>query len=450
MKTFLSDILRGPQDSSREFISGAVTFGELYALAGSLYGRFSKIENKSIPVCLAAEERDLVAAAILAAMASGVILVLPHSLSKGALLQMREVTGFTTAVTDAKLDFPEDTCILSSVLREGGAKLPEICVNPDVELLQLFTGGSTGTPTIWSKTIANLFGEARFMAEEYRVDREDVIVATVTPFHIYGLLFSVLLPLVATAAVAAETPSFPAEIAGAVSHHAATVLVSVPAHYRVIADRQLHSTLRLAFSSAGMLDEGDNEQFCRGNGVGVVEVYGSTETGGLATRNRAEGQAAFYPLSPVSWKILRRRLLVNSPFLSPDLPRDEDGFFLSGDLVEQHGEESFFLLGRADSVTKVGGERVDLDEVRDVIQSQVAVKECVVVVHGEDTGRGNRIAAMVRGKNIDIAALRSVLAEVLEPAARPKRILAVKQIPVTANGKYDRQEIYRLLNGCSF
>ncbi len=449
MKRFLSDILKGPQDLFREFVCGAVTFGELYTLAGVLYYRFLEIEDKSIPVCLATEERDLVAAAILAAMASGVTLVLPHSLSRGALLQMHEVTGFSIAVTDGRHGFPEGTRILSSALREDETKLPEISVNPNAELLQLFTGGSTGTPKIWSKTSANLFGEALFMAGEYGIDRNDVIVATVTPYHIYGLLFSVLIPLVATAAVAPETPSFPAEIAGAVARHTATVLVSVPVHYRALADRQLSPTLRLAFSSAGMLEEGDNELFCRSNDMGIVEVYGSTETGGLATRNRGEGQTVFYPLSPVSWKIIRRRFWVSSPFLSPDLPRDEDGFFLSGDLVEQHGENSFSLQGRADSVTKVGGERVDLDEVREVIRNQAGVKECVVIVHGEDTSRGNRIDAVVRGENLDIGALRSVLAGILEPAARPKRILAVKQIPVTANGKYDRHKIFRLLNGFS-
>ncbi len=447
MKAFLSALLEGPHDASQEFISGGTDFAELYALAGALHACFVEVEEKDIPICLAAEKREVIAAALLAALASGVKLVLPHSFSQAALLQMQEVTGFNVAVTDVARDFPDTTELLFTGSISAGAGLPVPDLDPDAELLLLFTGGSTGTPRVWSKTAANIFGEARFMADQYGLGRGDCIVATVTPCHIYGLLFSVVIPLLAAVPVAAETPSFPAEIADCVKEHAATVLVTVPAHYRIIRERRLHSTLRLAFSSAGMLEQKDNELFCETNAVGIVEVYGSTETGGLAARNRADGESFFTPLPPVSWKIAERRLLVKSPFLSPDLPRDEEGFFLSGDLVEQQGEAAFSLHGRADSVTKVGGERVDLDEVRAAVYQQPGVKECVVLALEDGRGRGSRIAALVRGEALEPDLLRSALAETLEPSARPKRILVVNEIPVAANGKYDRAAVIALLGG---
>jgi len=272
-------------------------------------------------------------------------------------------------------------------------------------------------------------------------------VATVTPYHIYGLLFSVLIPLVASARVLGETPSFPAEIAEVAHHVSATIFASVPAHYRVLRGRRITPSLRLAFSSAGMLEKEDNEDFCQTNKIGVIEVYGSTETGGLATRNRSDGQDYFSPLSPVEWQIKGERLYVRSPYLSPDLPMDENNYFLSGDRVQSCGENKFSLHGRADSITKVGGERVDLDEIRDLLQGQPGVKECVVMALIDDSGRGNRIAALVCGHGIDLKQIKNKLASSLDPAALPKRIKKVDHIPVTANGKYDREEIQTFLSG---
>ena len=52
---------------------------------------------------------------------------------------------------------------------------------------------------------------------------------------------------------------------------------------------------------------------------------------------------------------------VRSPYISPDLTVDADGFFTAGDRVEAKEENRFALKGRADMVTKVGGKRVDLE-----------------------------------------------------------------------------------------
>ena len=79
-------------------------------------------------------------------------------------------------------------------------------------------------------------------------------------------------------------------------------MISVPAHYRALrAVGSLGASLRLAFSSAGALDPEDNAAFCRENASGVVEVYGSTETGGIGLRNRSRGEEGFTPYSTLSW-----------------------------------------------------------------------------------------------------------------------------------------------------
>jgi len=454
IELFLTKLLREPLNPEHDFISHGETRADVYARAAQLYASFTERagDNAGHPVCLAAEERSVVAAALLAALASGTVLLLPHSFSKQALLQMQETTGFTAAVVDVERELPQGTELLSCKLPCDMPHFPSdqrvlfqgSSINPDTELLRIFTGGSTGTPKIWSKTAGNIFGEALYMASRYQISDRDRIVSTVSPYHIYGLLFSVVIPLVTSAAVLAEAPFFPAEIVACVTEQEATLLVSVPAHYRVVKDRTVGTSLRLAFSSAGMLPKEDGLAFSAANTIGVVEVYGSTETGGLATRDRSTGQEFFSPLAPVGYQIRDQRLYVQSPFLSPDLALNEDGYFLSGDRVKKEGSAEFSLHGRADAITKVAGIRVDLDEVLDLLQSQPGVKECVVLPLDDTGGRSNRIVALVRGADADINQIKTTMSEVLETAALPKRIMVVSVIPVTPSGKYDREAICRL------
>jgi acyl-coenzyme A synthetase/AMP-(fatty) acid ligase len=417
-------------------------------MAGQLYAAFRECGingSESVPVCLAAEDRSVIAAAILAALASNTVLSLPHNLSATALSQMRENTGFDHAVVDGDRDLPDRVRSLFCSVDGGHCLLPASTPDPEATLLQLFTGGSTGSPKVWSKTAANIFAEARFMIEDYQITAADTILATVTPSHIYGLLFSVVIPLLSGCRVVANNPSFPAEILDCAEREVATLLVSVPPHYRVLKGRHFPKSLRLALSSAGMLSVEDNGGFCHCNDVGIVEIYGSTETGGIARRNRFRGETFFSPLLPLNCHIKNQRLLLQSPFLSPDLPRDADGFFLSGDRVQQEANGCFSLHGRADAVTKVAGVRVDLDEVREVLREQPGVEECVVISLEEQSGRGSRIAALVRGEGVDVKQIRQALGRRLDPAALPKRILLVAAIPVTATGKYDREGICALL-----
>ncbi len=433
------------QCCGHDFIPGKTGYQKLYAMAAYFRSCFLKAKDRSLPVCLAAEDRTVIAAAVLAAFSSGTTLALPHSFSSMALEEMQNMTGFCSAVVDCQRRLPTSVATFFPETEEKATEISFAQVSLRAELLSLFTGGSTGSPKIWSKTAANIFSEALFMVQEFGIVEEDTLAATISPCHIYGLLFSVIVPLMASASVLAETPLFPAEIAECVKKNNVTVFISVPAHYRVLNGRKTSEKLRIAFSSAGMLAEEDSLAFSKQNKVPVVEVYGSTETGGLASRNRFACEKYFTPLKPVRWQIRGQRLYVQSPFISPDVPVNKENLFLSGDKVRSCGETCFSLHGRADAVTKVGGERVDLDEVRDVLQQQPGVKECVVIGIADKTGRGNRIGALVRGEGIQLTRIRKELPSLLETAALPRILKETAAIPTTGSGKYDREAILRLL-----
>jgi acyl-coenzyme A synthetase/AMP-(fatty) acid ligase len=444
LKTALESILASPLYPKKEF-SSQETFEELYAMAAHLRDYFGGKPARDRIVCLCAENKPVVASALLAALAGGFSLAFPCALSRSALTDLYRLTAYRYAITDGPRPLPSG---VESVLPEKkGPSWISSChaaADPDREWVYLFTGGSTGTPRIWRKTVRNLMAEAFHLKTEYSVTPDDRILSTVSPYHIYGLLYSILLPLAASASVSGETPSFPAEIEAAVHRNGATILVSVPAHYRALNGYPFKpASLRLAFSSAGMLPAEDAEAFSDRTGIGIVEIYGSTETGGIASRNRAAGEIDFTPFKNVDFRIENEAVLVRSDFLSPSLRFREDGYFQTEDRAAHTMQNRFKLLGRSDGIVKVGGKRVDLEAVRQTIERHPGVRNVLVIALAVGGGRDKQIAAVVEGK-IDASELNLFLAGLLEPYARPRRIRVIEKIPAAPTGKYDRRSIEAL------
>jgi acyl-coenzyme A synthetase/AMP-(fatty) acid ligase len=201
----------------------------------------------------------------------------------------------------------------------------------------------------------------------------------------------------------------------------------------------------MAFSSAGPLDPEDALAFYRQTGVGPEEIYGSTETGGVACRSSATGRNLLEPFECLKWKISHDRLCVKSPFISPDIPVDEHGFFMTGDRAALIADGRFTILGRADGVMKVGGKRVDLNDVQDKIKKIPKIRDIFLFSMRGRKGRDADIAAVIE-TDLDEIEVRQILSRVLEQYAQPRRIRIVDKMPSTSTGKYDREAIIKLFD----
>jgi acyl-coenzyme A synthetase/AMP-(fatty) acid ligase len=344
----LERLLSGPAAPEKEFVPGGHTYADVYAMAAGLLAQFSSKEMSGKPVCICTEDRGIIAAALLASLAGGPVFILPYSLSPQVIRETREAMKFKHAIVDDSIVLPEG---VRSVRPERGTwsyRQGEGARNINDVFMQLYTGGSTGKPKVWPKTSVNLFAEAAYQADKYRFGRIDLVAATVPPYHIYGLLYTVMAPFLASASVLAGMYVYPHEIVSVLSNYPVTILVSVPVHYRVLNGVAMQSNrLRLAFSSAGPLDPEDALAFYRQTGIGPEEIYGSTETGGVACRSSAVGRNLLEPFECLKWKISHDRLCVKSPFISPDIPVDEDGFFMTGDRAAVVPAPRFSIQGKA-------------------------------------------------------------------------------------------------------
>ena len=441
---FLQKIILEPDNPGREFILHGQTYGDIYKTALSIRSLLLNISSDEF-VCLCSESKDFILSAIIASIGGAPSIVIPHSFNKRVIKEIKNTIGFNTILTDIpEKIFPGIPVVTPDKLKQTNDNFLTIR-DADSIFLKIFTGGSTGKPKMWQKTPRNILAEVNYHAKSFNITKDDIFVSTVPPQHIYGLLHSVLIPYVSSARVIEQVCIFPQEIISAVNNNNTTVLVSIPIHYRVLKGSAFKlSSLKLALSSAGNLDFPDAEHFFNQTGCAVTEIFGSTETGGIATRQNSGKETAWKPLDVIEWKIENDRLRVCSEFISPDLPKDSNGFFITEDRVEKKENNKFIHLGRADGVIKVAGKRVDLKEIETALKKIPGVDDVVVVSITSSGGRKNIVAALVEGK-IDQSIVKESAIQMLEPYAVPRIIRIVEKIPVLPTGKYDRVKIQSLI-----
>jgi acyl-CoA synthetase (AMP-forming)/AMP-acid ligase II len=441
----IEDLL--PTDLSARFCSDGTTVAAIANRASQLSGLRSG--EGPARICVASEDRVEVAAAALAALSGKVLALFPPALSAEGVRATYNVRPFShwLGPSDWRTEMP--AVFSATHVGPEGARAADfaMALGPaDQPCIFLHTGGTTGTPRSWGKNPRNLLEEAGIHVRGLGAGPHDHILATVPPHHIYGMLFSVLLPLCSGATVERRSPFFPQEIADRIARTEATILVSTPAHLKALANVMTGPhRLRLVLSSGAPLSAADAKSFAAATGLWPLEVYGSTETGGIAVRRQDLAEAPWQPLPGVLCRLDGEMLAAHSAFISGDVAFDADGFFPTADLATLRPDGSFHLAGRADGVVKVGGMRVLLPEIEKAILALDRVSDAAVLALPSDSGRGQDIVALVASPRPADEILRE-LREQLPSPGWPRRLRTVDAIPTTPSGKRDRGSILQLLD----
>ena len=307
--------------------------------------------------------------------------------------------------------------------------------------LVVFTSGSTGEPTAIGKRLDQLAREVEALQDAFGEGLAGAQVqGTVSHQHIYGLLFRVLWPLAAGRLIQPRR-FFHEDLVAALSRED-SVLVATPAHLKRLPAQldwsRLRGRLRAVFSSGGALPDEAAVQVRDLLGVAPTEVYGSSETGGIAWRRWQADAPVWQPLPGVQWRIEDGCLAVASPHL-PDA-----GWWRTQDRVEAQAGAGFRLLGRADRIVKIEERRVSLDALERTLRTHEGVEEVRVLVL---PGARDQLAAVVvpadRSLLEDDEARRrafqhqlaGVLARSHDAVTRPRRWRLVSVLPFNAQGK---------------
>ncbi|SDF41467.1 MULTISPECIES: AMP-binding protein [unclassified Duganella] len=340
--------------------------------------------------------------------------------------------------------------------------MPARALASDLPALVVFTSGSTGTAQAIPKKMSQIASEVATLEQLFgRAVGDAAVLATVSHQHIYGLLFKVLWPLSSARAIHALSIAFHEELAPAMAA-GPCVLVASPAHLKRLPEHLDWSgaarMLRGVFSSGGPLPE--ETAFSTGALLGEVpiEVYGSSETGGIAWRQRSRcGDDSWLPFPTVDWRINEEDATLEVRSLH--LP--DDGWLTLADRAERvahSGPSRFLLLGRADRIVKIEEKRISLTAMEAALLASGLVAEARVILCEPETGERQRLAALIvpapagralleeQGKNALNTRLRSVLATTVEAVALPRRWRYLDQIPVNAQGKITLAALQALLD----
>ncbi|MEG8021382.1 AMP-binding protein [Sphingomonas aerolata] len=135
------------------------------------------------------------------------------------------------------------------------------------------TSGSTGSPRLCVHAVSDLLEEAAFFATRFADGRR--VVALVPADHLYGLVWTALLPDALGVPVVVRT------VGASLSLEAGDLVVAVPDQWRALSRMTRHWPGDVVgVSSAGPLDDAVAAMLLAAGLAGLVDIYGASETGG--------------------------------------------------------------------------------------------------------------------------------------------------------------------------
>ncbi len=419
---------------------GDVTAREVLGGARAVASALPKADvgDQVIVLC---RDRLAFAAALFGAWEAGFGVALPPNAQPETVKAIRHRPEIVTVLHDGEGPKGIDVRGILDAAPPDDAPLSPIAA--ERHLATVFTSGSTGEHRACPKTGAQLLGEVKTLLAAFPEAAGARVLSVVPAHHIYGLLFGVLVPTCGGGAFHRDGPRDVEGLAKALSENV-HVLVSVPAHLRSLrfAEEGLLPKVQRVFSSGAPLPADTAKDLDKRAGWTVTEVLGSTETGGIAWRDRSAAPATpWQPFPGVTVDAGDGELmLLESPLLSADLPQP----YIGGDRVKPLPDGRFEHLGRADGVLKVGSNRVSVAELAARLAEIDGVNDAAVLPVEVGGARGVETWAALVAPGLDAKTIRTALRKWLAPVVIPRRFRFVDALPRQESGKLRREDLLSL------
>ena len=398
-------------------------------------------------------------------------ILLSANVSPAYLAEIRDLSAnnsvpFLTDLNFSENELSENTFNISSLLSASAETEIHVQECPpiiaDETSIIMYTSGSTGKPKEVKQRLTEFENDNRFVLSKWGEEfLKRKLCSTVNQHHIYGLLFSALLPFTAGIPFRRKRIEFPEELEKFTDTE--YMIITVPAFLKRAVEAEKHSGLSLKspwiFTSGGVLDPETARKTSEVIGFWPVEVYGSTETSGIAWRQSRNG---------LEW----------TPFDNTQLSKNEDGClvirspyikdpagFETADMVEMLDDGRFILKGRIDSVVKIEEKRISLPEIDNrILQSGLVSDVCVISiddapVQGDAGTRKRQYVAGALVFNNDGKQKfdglekheinkfwREYLLQYFENMVIPKKWRYLDALPTDAQGKKKRDDIMLLFS----
>lgn len=310
----------------------------------------------------------------------------------------------------------------------------------------LYSSGSTGKPEAKSRSLTQLYAGALQLGTRLGLTEDsgpiplqnevNHIVSCVPPQHMFGIETVVMISFAFAKTVLNQRPLLPSDIQDAiVSCKSKVMWVATPIHLRAISrtSTELHSC-SLTITSTMPLSR---ELACATETLTqspIIEIYGSTETGALATR-RTSKDPDWRPLDDVKVTFGPSIVEVSGPHFDSPQP--------IADALEPLCSNRFSLTGRNTDLIKIGGRRTSLAALNGVLLSINQIDDGVFIAPNQDSL--GRLALIYANKNeVPIQVLWSALRKRIDPVFLPRIMIRVDKLPRNERGKVNRTELMTL------
>jgi amino acid adenylation domain-containing protein len=121
-------------------------------------------------------------------------------------------------------------------------------------------------------------------------------------------------------------------------------------------------------------------------------------------------------------------------------------FYRTGDVVRRtNSTEPMTYVGRVDHQVKINGFRVELGEIEHELRKASGVDAVVALGWPKTDAGASGVTAFIGDEAVDAEQVRNLVAQALPPYMVPREIHALSELPLNANGKFDRGALLRLL-----
>ncbi len=312
----------------------------------------------------------------------------------------------------------------------------------------VFTSGTTGEPManrkLWGALVErSLAAAVRF---ELTARHRNTVVGTVPPQHMYGFETTILLPLHANVASWHGPAFYPHDIRRALRQvDAPRILVTTPLHLRnlLAAGTECPPSLKIISATAPLPVAVAAAAEARW-GAPVMEIFGATEIGSVASRRTVTDVAwtlypgvGFLPERQFSME----RIMVTAPFAEP---------WPLNDNIEMVDGGKFRLLGRTADMIKLAGKRASLAGLNQILNDIEGVTDGLFVAPDDlDERSAARLLAYVVAPGQTSENILAALRLRMDPVFLPRRVIRVDDLPRNEVGKLPRAALDRLQDACS-